>query len=276
MTFSMPIEAMCTGGSVVPMSALPSLVTTTNPPVSAMAKLTPVSPASAPRNFSRRCWRARSVSWVGSERPAGVPSFSWKSSPISSFFRWMAGMTMCDGGSPASWTMRSPRSVSTTSMPRASRYGFRWHSSVSIDFDFTIRLTPRFSRISWTIRLCSAPSRAQWTCMPFAVALRSNSSRYSASRERVWALMPSAVERRLSHSGTVAAPRSRFTRTNQRALSCQWARSSSCTKARALSGWKSDHRDSLAFSSISATCTMGSFVPSRRARPSRCMRQDMS
>ncbi len=54
------------------------------------------------------------------------------------------------GGSPgarcaraapsASWTIRSPRSVSTTSMPRASRYGFRWHSSVSIDFDFTSRV----------------------------------------------------------------------------------------------------------------------------------------
>src|SRR5512137_3777 len=43
-----------------------------------------------------------------------------------------------------------------------------------------------------------------------------------------------------------------------------------------LLGMGVDHRESLAFSSISATCTTGSFVPSRRARPSRCMRQDMS
>ena len=137
----MPIEATCTRGKVVPMSALPSLVTTTKPPVSAMAKFTPVRPAWAERNFWRRCWRAFSVRTVGSESPAGVPSFSWKSSPISSFFRWMAGMTMWEGGSPASWTMRSPRSVSTTSMPRASRYGLRWSSSVSIDLDFTSSVT---------------------------------------------------------------------------------------------------------------------------------------
>ena len=39
--------------------------------------------------------------------------------------------------------MRSPRSVSTTSMPRASRCGFRPHSSVSIDLLFTTRRAPR-------------------------------------------------------------------------------------------------------------------------------------
>jgi hypothetical protein len=65
--------------------------------------------------------RAAAVRMVGSESPRGVPSFSWKSSPISSFLRWMAGMTMWEGASPASWTMRSPRSVSTTSIPRDSR-----------------------------------------------------------------------------------------------------------------------------------------------------------
>src|SRR5438094_812711 len=41
------MQAMCSGGSETPRSAFPSLVQTTNPPVSAIAKLTPVSPASA-------------------------------------------------------------------------------------------------------------------------------------------------------------------------------------------------------------------------------------
>jgi hypothetical protein len=63
------------GGSEVPRSALPSLVQTTKPPVSAMAKLTPVRPASAARNFSRRWCRAASVSALGSERPAGAELF---------------------------------------------------------------------------------------------------------------------------------------------------------------------------------------------------------
>ena len=41
------------------------------------------------------------------------------------------------GGSLRNCTMRSPRSVSTTSMPCRSRNGFRWHSSVSIDLLLT-------------------------------------------------------------------------------------------------------------------------------------------
>ncbi len=103
------------------MSAFPSFVQTTTPPVSAIAKFTPVRPAWARMNRSRRWPRAASVSLVGSERPFGVPSLPWKSSPISSRLRWMAGKMMCEGGSLRSWTIRSPRSVSTTSMPRASR-----------------------------------------------------------------------------------------------------------------------------------------------------------
>ena len=177
MTFSMPMQAMCSGGSEAPRSALPSLVQTTKPPVSAMAKLTPVRPACAARNFSRRCARAASVSFCGSASPLGVPSFSWNSSPISSFFLWMAGITMWLGGSLASWTIRSPRSVSTTSMPRSIRYGLRWHSSVSIDLLFTRRVTRRSRRIPCTMRLCSSASRAQCTLAPRRMALRSNSSR---------------------------------------------------------------------------------------------------
>ena len=59
------------------------------------------------------------------------------------FFLFVDGrQTMWLGGSPASCTMRSPRSVSTTSMPFRSRNGLRWHSSVSIDLLLTSRRTP--------------------------------------------------------------------------------------------------------------------------------------
>ena len=49
----------------------------------------------------------------------------------------------------------------TTSIPCFSRYGFISHSSVSIDFDFTILLTLWFFRISNTVSLNSLASAAQ-------------------------------------------------------------------------------------------------------------------
>ena len=53
--FSKPILAMCTSAKCTPMSALPSFVQTTNPPVSAMAKLTPVKATLRVKNVSLRC-----------------------------------------------------------------------------------------------------------------------------------------------------------------------------------------------------------------------------
>ncbi len=43
--FSIPIDAMCNGGTFADRSALPSFVHTTTVPVSATAKLQPVMPA---------------------------------------------------------------------------------------------------------------------------------------------------------------------------------------------------------------------------------------
>jgi len=76
MTFSIPTDAMWIGASAIPRSAFPSFVQTTNPPVSAMAKLIPVSVQSAARKRWRRCSRAAPASAFGSDRPAGVPSLS--------------------------------------------------------------------------------------------------------------------------------------------------------------------------------------------------------
>jgi len=65
-TFSTPITATWTRGSEVTIRPLPSLVTRTTVPVSATAKLAPVIPRSAWRNFSRSSPRAIRVRTSGS------------------------------------------------------------------------------------------------------------------------------------------------------------------------------------------------------------------
>jgi hypothetical protein len=68
-TLSMPNRAMCTGGSVVVRSALPSLVTSMMVPVSAIARFAPLMPTVASMNFWRSdvracCWIASTVASV--------------------------------------------------------------------------------------------------------------------------------------------------------------------------------------------------------------------
>ena len=58
--FSIPILAMCKGGTEAPISAFPSLVQTTNVPVSATAKFAPVMPAPAFKNLGRELLRMAS------------------------------------------------------------------------------------------------------------------------------------------------------------------------------------------------------------------------
>ena len=82
-SFSIPMQAMCNFGKDVPRSAFPSFVQTTEPPVSAIAKLTPVMPAAAARNFCRSVCRAASVRYCGSVAPSFVPMCLWNSSPMS-------------------------------------------------------------------------------------------------------------------------------------------------------------------------------------------------
>ena len=65
-SFSMEASTTCTLGSDWVRSPLPSLVTMTEEPVSAIRKFAPVMPTSAARNFSRRIRRASATSWVGS------------------------------------------------------------------------------------------------------------------------------------------------------------------------------------------------------------------
>ncbi len=70
------------------------------------------------------------------------------------------------GTSPSNWAIYSPRSVSTTASPTFSRSALRCSSSVTIDFDLMIDLTPFISAISRTMRRASSASGAQWTIPP--------------------------------------------------------------------------------------------------------------
>ena len=171
---------MCTLGSDWVRSPLPSLVTMTEEPVSAIRKLAPVMPTSAARNFSRRIWRASSTSWVGS---ISTRSFgSWvcrrrKSASTCSCVRWMAGAMMWLGVSPRIWMRYSPRSVSTTSRPSTSRQALRPISSETIDLPLVTTRAPASRQIWRMIARASSAVGAKCTRLPAAVAFFSNSSK---------------------------------------------------------------------------------------------------
>ena len=69
-TFSIPITVTSTSGSVVHMRPLPSDSTTQTVPVSATAKLAPLTATGTRRNFSRRWRRAASASVASARRSA--------------------------------------------------------------------------------------------------------------------------------------------------------------------------------------------------------------
>ena len=151
--------ATCSVGTVVTIRPFPSFVNRTRLPVSVAAKFAPEIPASAERNFSRSALRAIFVSTWGSSE-YGTPRRSAKSLPTWRRFLWIAGTMMWEGVSPSIWMMYSPRSVSTTSIPAASRWEFRSTSSETIDFPFTIRRAPRSARIFRMISRAAAASFA--------------------------------------------------------------------------------------------------------------------
>ena len=116
-------------------------------PVSAAAKLTPVTPMSAARNSSRSRARAQAVS-SSRESGSSVPASAERMSRICGSVLWIAGVMMCDGRSWTSCTMYSPRSVSTALRPSASSASPRSISSVAIDLLFTTRRAPRARAMS--------------------------------------------------------------------------------------------------------------------------------
>ena len=278
MSFSIPIEAMCMGGSAMPRSALPSLVHTTKPPVSAMAKFTPVSPACAARNFSRRCCARGLGQLLRIGEPGSACRASrWKSSPISSFFRWMAGMTMWLGGSLA----ELHDALAEVGVDDLDARALRDTVEVALLGEHRLALhqpgdapRPGGSRGRW--RCARRRRAAQCTCAPSARALALELLEVLGEpRERVELDPRGGVAERLpvghGRRGAVALrphePERLVVPVGALVVEDEGPR---------LLRVEVDHRDSRAFSSISATCTTGSFVPSRRASASRCIRQDMS
>src|SRR5580765_819472 len=105
--------------------------------------------------------------------------------------------------------MYSPRSVSTTSTPRASRASLRWVSSDTIDLLLTAQLAPARSAIAAMIRLAWSGVSAQWTCAPLAIKRASNFSRLSASVRMASSLAARAASRQASAPSSVPSASSR-------------------------------------------------------------------
>ncbi len=179
-TFSIEARTMCTRGSVCVRSPLPSFVTITLLPVSAMRKFAPVMPTSAARKRARSFVRA---SVRMSRRSENTRSFgrsvciSRKLASQSSRLRWKAGPMMCDGGSLRSCRMYSPRSVSTGVIPCASRWSFTPSSSEIMDLPFvTVRAPARWQMASTAARASSDVGH-QCTWPPARSTLAAYSSR---------------------------------------------------------------------------------------------------
>src|SRR5207253_721478 len=85
--FSMPTTAMCTGGTLVARSALPSFVTSRRVPVSAMSAFPPVIPMSALRKYCRSSALATATSDAVSSG-TGWPTTLAKSCATSSRVLW--------------------------------------------------------------------------------------------------------------------------------------------------------------------------------------------
>src|SRR6202521_4949947 len=142
-------------------------------------------PTVASMNFWRK--DSRAWCWIASTVRSVPKTFA-----ASSFVRWMAGAMRCEGCVCVSWTIRSPRSVSTTSIPSPSRSGSSSISSPAIDLTLVTtmrvpgaRLVPAFQH-SWPmISRASAASFARRTLPPTASTRAVNCSRSSGRRSRL-------------------------------------------------------------------------------------------
>ena len=140
-TRSIPMKAMCTGGAAVTRRPLPSLVTRTIEPVSATARLAPEMPTSSLEEDRPQRAACGGVEHGHVIRVRDAEPLVEQLSNVLPV-RWTMGEMMCAGGSPRSWTMYSPRSVSTTRRPARSRAGLRPISSVTIDLDLATSVAP--------------------------------------------------------------------------------------------------------------------------------------
>src|SRR6266852_6663306 len=240
---SIPNRAICTGGSVTVRSALPSLVTSMMVPVSAIARLAPLMPTEALMNFCRR--DSRACACIAST-VASVPN----TRAASSLVRWIAGAMRWEGCVCVSCTIRSPRSVSTTSIPSDSRYGLSSISSLAIDLTLVTmgRCCPpaAFQQICPMMSRACAASRAKWTLPPTASRRSVNCCTSSGNRWRL------ARRRRLS--SVRPASKSKFAKAASRRLrrpviawvNAPWSLGSSRALLTRLAKWRRDSGTRLA------------------------------
>ena len=162
-------------GRICVRSPLPSLVTMIEVPVSAIEEIRAGHADVGGRGICRAGCRAprRAAARAATGRgPAGRSRCALrKSASTSSRVTWIAGAMMCEGASPRSWMMYSPRSVSIASMPSASSAALRPISSEIIDLPLVTALAPRALQRSRKIRRASAASRAKCTWPPTSVDL---------------------------------------------------------------------------------------------------------
>ena len=141
---------------------------------------------------------------------------------------------MCDGRSPASCTMYSPRSVSTLVSPAASNAAPRSISSVAIDLLLTTVRAPRARARSSTMRRASAGVGARWTCTPRAT---SACSRRSSQPSRSRSVSRRIAAARSFHCGCAAADSEAVRRRRSRLwrACCSTGSATAC----AVRSWKS-------------------------------------
>ena len=122
--FSIEVTTTRRGGRVVTIRPLPSLVKSTTLPVSATKKFVPQIPALRfyefrPQNFSSGISQnMRFITEITTKFVTKQLTYL-----VASLVK--RGAKICDGVSPAIWTIYSPRSVSITLKPRSSRYLFK-------------------------------------------------------------------------------------------------------------------------------------------------------
>ena len=146
---------------------------------------------------------------------------------------------MCEGGSPASCRMYSPRSVSMGVIPFAASASFTPASSESMDFDLIAFLTPCRRQMSMSSSHASARVSAKSTVAPRRTASASkrssHASRLPSDRSRIAAPSPRSASKSSGPNSATAFARSAVNPVdwNLRRFACKVA-SASATLERAL------------------------------------------
>lgn len=234
--FLIPIQAICSGGRETPRSAFPSLVQTTKPPVSAIAKLTPVSPASAAQNRSRRCWRAASVRYAGSES-AFFRTKMFVKTLADLFFpnmncgqHNMAGRFLLQLNN--SFTQVSIDDLNPLVFEKRIKMTFFSQHGFAFDDAFYTVLLQDLVNYAVMFSSASPPSAHEHPGLGLCVQIVRDNPAVVTSRAAL-SLMPA---RRSSHSGTFASHSIAFFANEPECRSCHWARSRSAVNSAASSG----------------------------------------